>query len=87
MHELPPFLRESLAYERDSETACHAELAMRLNIDIWFADPYAPWQRGRNETRTFCCVSFCAKEPICSMSAKRVSKRSAGGSMEVRVKP
>ena len=49
MKKLPSFLRESLTYDRGSEMARHAELAERLNIDIWFADPYAPWQRGSNE--------------------------------------
>jgi IS30 family transposase len=42
LKKLPAFLRESLTYDRGSEMACHVELAQRLNIDIWFADPYAP---------------------------------------------
>ena len=49
MSKLPAFLRESFTYDRGSEMACHVELAKRLNLDIWFADPYAPWQRGSNE--------------------------------------
>ena len=27
-----------------------AQLAQRLNIRVFFADPYSPWQRGTNET-------------------------------------
>jgi IS30 family transposase len=27
----------------------HAELAQRLALQIFFADPYSPWQRGTNE--------------------------------------
>ena len=49
MIKLPAFLRESFTYDRGSEMACHVALAKRLNLDIWFADPYAPWQRGSNE--------------------------------------
>jgi IS30 family transposase len=49
MKKLPAFLRESLTYDRGTEMACHVELSKRLNIDIWFADPHAPWQRGSNE--------------------------------------
>ncbi|WP_406806219.1 IS30 family transposase [Burkholderia semiarida] len=49
MKKLPAFLRESLTYDRGSEMTCHVELAERLNLDICFADPYAPWQRGSNE--------------------------------------
>ena len=29
--------------------ACHEALAKRLQLAIWFYDPYAPWQRGGNE--------------------------------------
>lgn len=49
LKKLPTFLRESLTYDRGSEMARHEDLARRLNIDVWFADPYAPWQRGSNE--------------------------------------
>ena len=49
MKTLPAFLRQSLTYDGGSEMACHQQLAKRLKLDIWFADPYAPWQRGINE--------------------------------------
>ena len=50
MKKLPAFLRESLTYDRGSEMARHEDLAKRLRLDIWFADPYKPWQRGSNES-------------------------------------
>lgn len=43
MKKLPGFLRENLTYDRGLEMTCHVELTERLNLDIWFADPYAPW--------------------------------------------
>ena len=49
MQDLPSFMRKTLTYDRGSEMARHAELAERLQIDIYFADPYSPWQRGTNE--------------------------------------
>ncbi|HUD42373.1 MAG TPA: IS30 family transposase, partial [Dokdonella sp.] len=62
MKKLPAFLRESLTYDRGSELACHAELAKRLNIDIWFADPHAPWQPpGSNENTNGLLRQFMPK--------------------------
>jgi IS30 family transposase len=49
MKGLPAFLHESLTYDRGSEMACHTAVAKRLQLDLWFCDPYAPWQRGSNE--------------------------------------
>ena len=49
MKTLPAQLRQSFTYDRGSELACFEELSKRLNMDVWFADPYAPWQRGSNE--------------------------------------
>ena len=61
MKKLPAFLRESLTYDRGSEMACHAELSTRLNLDIWFADPHAPWQRGSNENTNGLLRQFLPK--------------------------
>ena len=61
MKKLPAFLRESLTYDRGSELACHAALSRRLNIDIWFADPHAPWQRGSNENTNGLLRQFMPK--------------------------
>jgi len=61
MKKLPAFLRESLTYDRGTEMARHAELAKRLNLDIWFADPHAPWQRGSNENTNGLLRQFLPK--------------------------
>ena len=46
MKKMPAFMRKSLTYDRGSEMACFRQLSERLNIDIWFCDPHAPWQQG-----------------------------------------
>lgn len=61
MGKLPTMLRQSMTYDRGSEMACYAELAKRLKIDIWFADPYAPWQRGSNENTNGLLRQFLPK--------------------------
>ncbi|VVE43718.1 transposase [Pandoraea cepalis] len=61
MKKLPAFLRESLTYDRGTEMTCHVELSNRLNLDIWFADPYAPWQRGSNENTNGLLRQFLPK--------------------------
>ncbi|MGK2942974.1 MAG: IS30 family transposase, partial [Immundisolibacter sp.] len=61
MKALPAFLRESLTYDRGSEMACHEALAKRLKLDIWFCDPYAPWQRGSNENTNGLLRQFLPK--------------------------
>ena len=47
--KVPPELRNTLTYDRGSEMARHKQLAKDLKIDIYFADPHSPWQRGSNE--------------------------------------
>jgi len=46
---IPAFLRKTLTYDRGKEMAEHARLAQSLKIQVFFADPHAPWQRGTNE--------------------------------------
>ncbi|MBC7840172.1 MAG: IS30 family transposase [Nitrospiraceae bacterium] len=49
LRHVPAFLRKTLTYDRGKEVAEHKRLAERLAIQIFFADPYRPWQRGTNE--------------------------------------
>ncbi len=49
LRPVPALLRKTLTYDRGKEMAEHEQLAQRLAIQIFFADPYSPWQRGTNE--------------------------------------
>ena len=46
---VPPSVRKTLTYDQGREMAKHEELARRLKINVYFADPHSPWQRPTNE--------------------------------------
>ena len=46
---MPPRLRKTLTLDNGKEFAEHERLAARTALEIYFADPYCPWQRGTNE--------------------------------------
>jgi len=50
--DVPAPLRKTLTYDRGNEMAAHERLAQRLEIQIFFADPHSPWQRGTSENTT-----------------------------------
>jgi IS30 family transposase len=49
MQNLPPCLRRSITFDNGKEFAEHRTLTRGLGVEIYFADPYASWQRGTNE--------------------------------------
>jgi IS30 family transposase len=49
LRHVPAPLRKTLTYDRGKEMAEHERLAHHLSIQVFFADPHSPWQRGTNE--------------------------------------
>jgi len=49
MARLPEVLRQTLTWDRGSEMSNHVQIAEATGLDIYFADPASPWQRGSNE--------------------------------------
>ncbi|MDQ1494345.1 MAG: hypothetical protein QOG69_828 [Actinomycetota bacterium] len=46
---LPAWFTKTLTWDRGVELARHASITARTGIDVYFADPYSPYQRGSNE--------------------------------------
>ena len=49
MATLPEVLRQTLTWDRGVEMTNHIQIAEATGLDIYFADPASPWQRGSNE--------------------------------------
>lgn len=46
---LPEALRETLTWDQGAEMAEHRAFSIATDMEVYFADPGAPWQRGSNE--------------------------------------
>jgi len=49
MKDLPPTLRRSMTFDNGKEFMAHATLTKHLGLEVYFAAPYASWQRGTSE--------------------------------------
>lgn len=47
--KIPDKFRKSLTYDRGTEMSQHKFFTAKTKIQVYFADPYSPWQRGTNE--------------------------------------
>jgi IS30 family transposase len=46
---VPPEMRLTLTWDQGTEMAQHAQTAADIGLDVFFAEPHHPWQRGSNE--------------------------------------
>ncbi len=46
LQTLPAVMRRSMTFDNGTEFALHYELHERLEMDTFFCDPHAPWQKG-----------------------------------------
>ena len=73
LKDLPASLRRTMTLDNGKEFAEHQRLTDKLGTEVYFADPYASWQRGLNENMNGLLRQFFPK----GTDFSRISRRQA----------
>lgn len=68
---LPPEARKTLTYDQGKEMALHRKLAESTGLQIYFADPRSPWQRGICENTNGLLRQYLPKNEDISVYSQR----------------
>jgi IS30 family transposase len=61
LQQLPPELRQTMTLDNGSEFAEYELLESTLDMEVFFTDPHAPWQRGTSENTNGLARQFFPK--------------------------
>ena len=76
IHLLSPFKDhiKSITTDNGTEFACHEMITKSLGVTIYFADPYASWQKGAIENANGLIRQYVPKKKPLSISASNKSR-------------
>lgn len=60
-HKIPKIFRKTLTLDNGKEFAEFKKIENKTGLDIYFSDPYSPWQRGTNENTNGLLRQYCPK--------------------------
>jgi IS30 family transposase len=73
--KLPKEIFKSLTHDRGSEMSEHELFTKETEVQVYFADPYSPWQRGTNENTNGLIRQFFPKGTDFNLVSVRELKR------------
>lgn len=73
--KLPAQMKLSLTYDRGTEMSQHELFTKETKIQVYFADPYSPWQRGTNENTNGLIRRYFPKKTDFSKITRKEIKR------------